>query len=343
MAETHDGISGMTTIPDDPANHPSPLEQEAQAWVTKFALGQATEKDLQALKMWHARSPAHAAAFSKANRVWEALGPAGRRYLAEAGVRFRPMAAQIPARQSMGRRAFMGGAFAASAAAAGYLMIKPPLGLWPSLSQFAADYQTATGERKAVILADGMSVDMNAQTSIAVYSAENEPERVELISGGAIITAGPQEPRAFTVIAGPGRTVARQASFDVRYIGGKVCVTCLAGDIRVEQGIAAQSLQSGQQVLYTASGISSIRVVDAGGVAAWREGVLVFQGTPLAEAVEEINRYRHGRIILTNAALGRQLFNARFRVENIGDVVGQIKQVFGAKAMVLPGGITLLS
>ena len=68
----------------------------------------------------------------------------------------------------------------------------------------------------------------------------------------------------------------------------------------------------------------------------------MFHGTPLSEAVEEINRYRPGRIIVTNAALGRRLFNARFLIANVDGVVGQIQQVFGATITNLPGGIVLL-
>ena len=69
---------------------------------------------------------------------------------------------------------------------------------------------------------------------------------------------------------------------------------------------------------------------------------LVFRSTPLADAVAEINRYRSGRIFVTNAALGRRLFNARFPIANVDGVVAQIQQVFGASVTTLPGGIVLL-
>jgi transmembrane sensor len=68
----------------------------------------------------------------------------------------------------------------------------------------------------------------------------------------------------------------------------------------------------------------------------------VFEATPISEVIAEVNRYRPGRIILTNNGLGRRLFDARLRIENIGNVVRQIELTFGAHARELPGGIVLL-
>jgi transmembrane sensor len=82
--------------------------------------------------------------------------------------------------------------------------------------------------------------------------------------------------------------------------------------------------------------------IDPAVVTAWKDGVLVFHETRLSEAIAEINRYRPGRIILTNAALGHRLFNARFRIKDVDGVTAQIQQVFGASATALPGGIVLL-
>ncbi|MDE1172062.1 MAG: FecR domain-containing protein [Parvibaculaceae bacterium] len=337
---------------DDAIERLAPLEREAQAWVMRFASGEATPADIEALKQWHGQSPAHAEAFVRASRLWDALGAAGQRAARQnalpAGAEVLPFI-QRPAvprsiiPQSMGRRAFLGGALAASAAGIGYLAVRPPLDLWPSFVELTADYRTATGEQRQIRLASGVAIVMSAQTSVAMRPREDDAGHVELIAGEATITTGRNASAPFVLVAGGGRTSASQASFDVRYIGPTVCVTCLHGEVLVEQGRAARALQASQQLVYSAQGLSSIRAVDPAVVTAWRDGFLVFHGTPLAEAVEEINRYRRGKIIVTNEALGRRLFNARFRFENVDEVVGQIQQVFGAGVTSLPGGIVLLS
>jgi transmembrane sensor len=90
------------------------------------------------------------------------------------------------------------------------------------------------------------------------------------------------------------------------------------------------------------SRIGSASAIDLAAVTAWQQGLVIFRSTPITDVIAEVNRYRPGRVILTNAALGRRQLNARFRIEDIDQVVGQIEQVFGARATTLPGGIVLL-
>src|SRR5215469_4732336 len=93
----------------------TPLESEAHAWVRRLVSGEATALDAQALRRWCDQSPAHAAAFSAASQFWTAFGPVGRSLLGEESTATR--ADGLPPRHRMiGRRAFLGGALAASAA-----------------------------------------------------------------------------------------------------------------------------------------------------------------------------------------------------------------------------------
>jgi transmembrane sensor len=71
--------------------------------------------------------------------------------------------------------------------------------------------------------------------------------------------------------------------------------------------------------------------------------MLVFHDRPIAEVIDEVNRYRPGRILLLNATLGRRLVTARFELAQLDDVILQMNQVFGARITELPGGIVLLS
>ncbi|MCA6109659.1 FecR family protein [Bradyrhizobium cenepequi] len=319
--------------------NPTLLEHEAYAWVVRFVSGQASPADIKALKEWSARSPAHAEAFDQASKVWKALDPARRKVLSENVLAFPPAARSAAASQRFGRRAFLSGAIAASAAGAAFLALRPPLELWPSLSEFSADYRTHTGEQRGITLAGSVSVEMNTQTSIALRSSSGNSDRFELIAGEALVFA-PKS--SVTVLAADGRVVASGARFNVRYVGQPVCVTCLDGVVEVATPVKAVTLSAGRQVIYSASGIGESTTIDPRVVTSWKDGVVIFDGTPISEVIAEINRYRHGKVILTNAALGRERFNARFKIENIDRVVDQIAQVFGVRTRSLPGGITLL-
>lgn len=311
------------------------IEREAYEWVRRFSSGAAEPADLAALQRWAAQSRAHREAFSRVDRAWRRLGA-----IAEDEAVRRRAAAPYSAR--IGRRAFLGGGLAASVASAAAMVARPPLGLWPSWYEFSADFRTAPGERRHVALAGEASIDLNTRTSVSLLSDADGASRIALIAGEAMITARP-DAAPVRVVAGGGRIEADNARFNLRSDDGRtVCVTCLEGEIRVGRGVALAPLAAGRQLTYSASGMGPAVVVGADAVTAWRDGLVIFRATPVTDVVAEINRYRPGRIILTNAALGRRELNARFRIEDMDKVVGQIERVFGAHASTLPGGIVLL-
>jgi transmembrane sensor len=75
----------------------------------------------------------------------------------------------------------------------------------------------------------------------------------------------------------------------------------------------------------------------------WQRGVVEFRDVRLADAVEEINRYRPGRLVLMSKALGEKQLNGRFRIDQMEKVLLQLEYAFNAKLKRLPGGIVLLS
>ncbi|MGY3617889.1 FecR family protein [Bradyrhizobium sp. USDA 10063] len=314
------------------------IDEEAYEWVMRFAEGRADRADLAALKLWVARSPAHGEAFRRISRTWKSLGPVGKDLAVDA-VAGGTLRTAASARAGVGRRAFLGGALAASAVGAAILAVRPPLGLWPSWSEFAADYRTAIGEQREITLADRATIDLNTRTSLSLRADGTE---AEIIAGEVMISTKPDTTDPFTIVAADGRIAAAAARFNVRVDDHVACVTCVTGNVRVERGMSALSLSPGQQIAYSSERIGQIVTVDPATVSAWRDGIVIFQSTPIGEVIAEVNRYRPGRIILTNKDLGRRLFNARLRIENIGRVVSLIEEVFGAHATALPGGILLL-
>lgn len=329
----------MVNIDDAIATN-NALKQEAWDWFLHTVSGDATKADLAALRRWCAQSPRHAEAFAQASRTWRALGPAIETAVRQDGL---ARAGQRPVTQRpIGRRAFLGGALGASAAvAAGVLVARPPLGLWPSFSQLAADYRTVTGEQRRIALADHLSVEMNTRTSLNVYPAAGNTDRIELVAGEAVIAAGA---RPVEVITEHGRIWARAAEFNVRrYEYPETCVTCLDGTVRVGYREQTVTVQQGQQVSYDGRGPGPVTAIDPAVVTGWREGILQFRNEPLSRVIAEINRYRPGTIILMNSDLGERRVSARFELDRLDSVVTQLREAFGAEVTSLPGGVTLVS
>ncbi len=333
-----------------PSNPPPEVEHEAYGWVVRFVSGEAEPDDIEALREWCAQSPDHAAAFDRASKVWQSTEPVTRKLSAAktssmlhtSSVHSAGASSMSSRRSALSRRAVLGGALAASAAGAALIVARPPLGLWPSWSELTADYRTETGQQRQIMLPGDVAIDMNTQTSIALRSAGGAGSHVELIAGEVAISAPPAASKPFTVLAADGRVIAADARFNLRCDDRWVCVTCVSGELQVECGPARLSLSAGRQVAYSDHSLGQPMAINPATVTAWQDGIVIFDAAPVAKVIEEVNRYRAGRVILTSSALGRERFSARFRIANIDGVVDQIARVFGARARTLPAGIVLL-
>jgi len=315
------------------------LRREAIAWLSLLSSGTATTADAEALKRWCNEDPAHTRAYAEAARAWDMLTPvANRAQLAEGDEFRRPQLVQ----QRIGRRALLGGAIAASAAGVAYAVVNPPLNLWPSLAELRADVRTGTGEQRRIEISDGVAVDLNTRSSLAWGSLSGGRNRIELIAGEAVVAAGPASVDTCVVTAGMGRVVAHDARVDIRRDGARIGVVCLDGNVRVEHQAQAVMLPTGQRIVYDDLNISGPGTVDPQIVTAWQQGRLVFQKELLSRVVDEVNRYRPGRIILMDRDLGRHLIDASFSLDRLDNVITYIRQAFDARIAILPGGLVLV-
>jgi transmembrane sensor len=340
MPDSFDHMSHATVGRGKADDRIETVKRQAIQWLSLMSSGRATEADARALIQWCREDPEHEKAYANASLVWDMLTSVAQRAL-------RQMAEQpaIPARarHALGRRAFLSGAVAASACLASYLALRPPLGLWPSLSELIADVHTGPGERRRVAVADGIGVELNTRSSLSFRTGTDGDHRIELISGEIVVAAGPQAAGSCSVIAGDGRVVARNASVDVRYDGAEVRVTCVDGTVHVERGSEAVTLAAYEQVVYGERGISGIGAGDPATVTAWQDGLLIFREKSLARVIDEVNRYRSGQIILLRQDLGRHVIDASFRLDHLDNVITYLRQAFDARITELPGGIVLVS
>lgn len=328
-------------------NH-SALHKEAQYWLLRLTSGTATAYDARAFKLWCAQSHAHLQAFAETRRMWENLEPAvkalvARESAAAAAPAANPMlddATRLPGRR-MSRRAFLGGAVAASAACA---LLRPPMHWWPSLSDLAADYHTATGEQRDIELAPDLIVHMNTQTTINLRKAQGRVVGVDLLGGEIQMRDTRSMHSPFAVFARDGRVdIGAQTRCNLRCFNTDIQVTGLDGTSTLTYQNQSALLHAAQRVDYGAAGISKISPADIEITMAWRRRVLIFDGRTLAEAIEEINRYRPGKIILANDRLAARKVQGRISLNQLADIAALIQDAYGAKVTTLPGGIVVLS
>ncbi len=319
---------------------------EALAWLNRLLSGTMTPEDADAFKLWRAASPTHEAAFADAVRLRRMVQrslhvrdaekaipvatprPSARRDRGEARGRFDPR-----------RRALLAGGAAAAAAASYMLVVRSDL-LAGGLAALTSDYSTNIGERRTAAVTSGVVMELNTRTSVALLGA-GQRTGVEIKAGEALISSDrPSDP--FAVVASDGRTILRSGQVNIRNQDGEVCVTCLAGAAEVQRGDARASLTAGQQVRYDGQRLHAIEAVDTAVTSAWRKGLLIFRDTPLQSVVDELNRYRAGKIFLVGDDLARRPVYGVFRTDQIQSAIEQIRDLTGARLVDLPGGVVLL-
>jgi ferric-dicitrate binding protein FerR (iron transport regulator) len=296
------------------------LHSEARDWLVLLTSGRATVADARALREWCAQSAEHARAFEEAKRLWQQLQPA---------------VEQMQAPRGFGRRVFLGGAIAASAA---FLLVR---GTIPGgFEGLGADYITEVGQQRRFEPVQGVSLELNTQTRINQRSIDNGVQGFELVSGEVEVQTA-KLPLAMQ--AGGGWLRASQARFNLRNTDQQVCVTCLDGAVEVDVEGRSLRLETGQQVTYDAQQVGSVQSVDTAAVMNWRQQVLVFNGATLSQMIDEINRYRPGMLLLLNRELGQRRVQARFSLDQLAGVALLIRDAYGVKCTELPGGVVVLS
>src|SRR5262249_6714627 len=153
----------------------------ALEWVIRLKTGARLRSDLEALQRWRGQSPAHDEAFRKAAGLFRKAGVAARELANEQ----KTVQAAIPSARLVTRRLILAGSIAA---AMGYMIVRPPFSLWPSINELAADYRTGKGELRKVMVTPDIALELSTQTSVALRSVPGEV-RIELIAGEASITS----------------------------------------------------------------------------------------------------------------------------------------------------------
>lgn len=331
-------MSGRTTWTDEELAR---LRLEGLEHLNHLLSGDATEADAAKLIAWRAESPAHELAFRSAVRLRQLVRVVeGVERPETIGIVSNVASLDAQRTKKHSRRAFLGGAMAASVAG-GLLFVGRSLDMVPSLAALNAKYRTGTGERLVVRLGDGGTVELNTRTSINLRDDLAMPA-VELISGEAVVTSGRSGTAA--LVAGNGTSIGKHGQFSARRTEDEICITCLSGEVEVAWNGEHRQLAPSQEVRYDDRGIGAVTAqANTAVLTAWRNGTLIFQDIPMRQVILEINRYREGRIILANNALSGRRLSGTYNIDRLDEFIDQAELAVGAKVTRLPGDVVVLS
>ncbi len=264
------------------------IEREALTWLV-----QVNDPDFagwEAWDRWMAADPRHLETYWRlAENEAEAVE----------ALKAAPARSAAPA---LSRRGFSFSRRAAIAAGVAALAIG---GLWFAWVGQAQPWsvETAPGEQRTVILADGSRVSLDGATRLGLD--RRDPREVRLIAGRALFEIVHDDTDPFRVEVGDTTLTDLGTTFDVTRLSGGVRVAVSEGVVRVDQDGASATLNPGDSVVATPRGLER-RSVSIDAVGGWREGRLSYSDETLAVVAQDLERALDMPVRVAPALSGRR-------------------------------------
>jgi transmembrane sensor len=303
---------------------------QAMQWMVALQSGTCSAGQYQACERWRGEHPQHELA-------WQRLAGLNRDIAGSAQI---PGArGLLQARAVTSRRTLLKGfACLGVAAATGYSVQQRVL-----LPHLFSDYHTATGERRDVLLGDGMKVQLDTRTAL---DAQATPGilRLTLSGGRLLLDVGSHVVQVLTSDGSISPTAGARLIIS-QHIPGIVAsqVQMLVGTatVQLRQGREVE-LGTGQQLAFDHLRAEPIGQVPATATA-WASGLLIAERMPLQQVLAQLDRYRPG-VLRCDPAVAALQVSGSFSLDRpqaslalLAKILPvRVQQVFGYWATVVP-------
>lgn len=326
------------------------IATEAALWHERLARDPAATPP-KAFTAWCAADPAHAEAFDQIERTRAcarslAAHPELLALRQETAARLAAQRARSAARKSR-----VGAALGALA------LVALPLAGWyaaerqgpaPAVaSAEARRFSTGIGQRLAMMLDDGSRLTLNTATAVRIAYTPGE-RHVILEHGQAWFEVAKGQSRPFRVTAGAHDVVAHGTAFDVRLEPDRTTVLLVEGKVTVGGRDAgdrdAVAMAPNDLLVARGSAMTLRHDGNTRQIEAWREGLVVFADTPLAEAAAELNRYAAHPLIVKDARAAALRISGAFRTGESATFAEALAESFPVRTVTrADGGIEISS
>lgn len=306
------------------------LRRQASDWMARLS-GPHDEYDREAFDRWYGANPEHAVAFDRISNVFETAG------------KIRPSAAG-PTVEGGPQGSAIRYAVAAAAVACVVVLVFWFLAPHRIVSSEvpasqSAVFASSADDSRQIVLVDGSEVILSPGSELKIAIGD-EARRLFLLRGEARFSVL-HDSRPFVVTANDTEIIARGTEFVVSLGREGTLVSLIEGRVEVSQPPASDQprrqvtrLAPGERVMIPARVAASATPVPVL-YRSWREGMIAFDDTPLAEAIEQVNRQAAKRIRLDEAKLEGMRVTGTYRA---GDAEGFAESVAVALQLELRRG-----
>jgi transmembrane sensor len=292
--------------------------------IARYFAGEADARERATIESWANEDPARAELLRDAGRAWDAAPATRTQWNVDAA--WQKVAGEL--HDGVVRKPTRKWLWPAAAAAV-LLLVGVPL-VWRELApSHEQTYATGAGEQRTVRLADGSVVHLAANTRLHV--ASNRPREVRLEGTAFFGITERDEP--FTVRAGAGEARVLGTRFELRTTGDRLRLAVLEGRVALKTDVGQERIvEAGQVSSGDARHLPSApQRADVQQMLGWMGKVLIFQDTPLRQAVQEVERLYGFDIRITAASLNDRTVTATFENENASNVLTTLCRVVDAR------------
>lgn len=307
---------GNSSVTDSSGNTDDLLEQAAD-WHLLLCETPGARADFE---QWLAQSAEHQHAWQQIERVWGGIA----RLHESPAQPARPADLPQPPRKRRWR-------FAAMAAGIAALAL---LGYPGAALHWQADYITAAGETRTVILADGSQVTLGPRSALrSDFRAERRD--LQLLAGQAFFEVQRDVDRPFVVQAGSSEVRVLGTAFEVDLGERYLDVAVQRGQVRVNSEVGGASseddLRQGEGLRQDRfNGTVQHLRLDSERVAAWRRGQLFVENASVSDILEQMRRYTRGWIVLADPALAERRLSGIYDMRDPDRALGALAQSLSA-------------
>ncbi|WP_423935722.1 FecR family protein [Comamonas sp. 23] len=211
---------------------------------------------------------------------------------------------------------------------------------------YSAHYVVQRGQHQSLQLPDGSTLELDAETEAQVRLYRDRRE-VQLAHGQAMFIVAPDASKPFEVQAGPARVSVVGTRFAVRYRqdgidAGQVRVEVQEGRVRVaavHSPATALLLGAGQTTQVAGDGLlAPVGSVAPDSVGLWRKGLLRFDNTPLAQALQEMERYGPTGLMVRDPAVAALPLGGSYATARPAELAHMLTQVLPVRLVPGPEG-----
>ena len=265
------------------------VQQQAAEWLTVLMSDEASEAEHAAWQRWRGADPEH-------ERAWQHIDAVSRRFNGlHRGAATQALAGTEQQALNGKRRQLL----AWLGVAAGGGLLAAQTGAWDGVRALRADYRTATGERRDVVLDDGSVLSLNTRSAVNVRFDDSR-RLIELLAGEILVSSGHGAGSAAPLVVATREGLVRALGtrFAVRQQDGVSTVDVFESAVEIRPRDSAGTpllLAAGRGVAFSRHAPDAPHAVDAY-ADAWSRGQLIVDDVSLGDFLADLARYRPGVI-----------------------------------------------